>query len=258
MLVGVLIPLLVPIGFKIDVMPNTRMVYDLIDSAKEGDRVLISFDYDPGSGPELQPFAEALTLHAIEKKLNIIFVALWPMGVNLANLIYEKHSKDLIWGSNFINLGYTAGGLVAIQSMGRNFTEVFPTDSNGNNIHDFEILKGVKNFDDFVFAVSISSGTPGIKEWIMSAGDNYGLKVTGGTTAVSTPGFLPYVNTGQLIGLIGGLKSVAEYEMLVGAPGTATSGMDAQSIAHLIIITFIVIGNVAWYRNKKKKKEGAK
>ncbi|MCL1826578.1 MAG: hypothetical protein FWG20_00890 [Candidatus Cloacimonetes bacterium] len=258
MLVGVMLPLIFPIGFKIEVMPNTKAVYDLIDSAKPGDRILMSFDFDPGSGPELSPVATAITRHAIEKDLKIVYLALWPMGVNLGNLIYEKEKDNLIWGENFINLGYIAGGLVAIQSMGRNFTEVFPTDANGNSIHNFPILKDVKNFSDFAFVVSISAGTPGIKEWIMSAGDKYGLPVTGGTTAVSTPGFLPYVNTGQLHGIIGGLKQAAEYEMLIGQPGTATSGMDAQSIAHIIIIIFIIIGNIAWYRNRKQQKEAKK
>ena len=257
MLIGVIIPLLMPFGFKIEVMPNTQLVYDLVDSAKPGDRILVSFDYDPGAKPELQPFAEALTRHAIEKDLRIVYLALWPMGVNLANEIYEKEKESLEWGVNFINLGYTAGGLVAIQSMGRNFLEVFPTDSNGDNVSNFSILQGVRNFDDFSFVASISAGVPGLKEWVMSAGDNYGLPVTGSTTAVSTPGFLPYVNTGQMVGLVGGLKSAAEYEMLVGVPGTATSGMDAQSIAHLIIIIFIIFGNIAWYQSKKKNKKEA-
>ena len=253
-LLGVAIPLLIPFGFKIEVSRNVQMVYDLVESTQAGDRILLSFDYDPASKPEIQPAAEAIIRHAIEKNLRIVCLALWPMGVNLANEIYEKLSDDLEYGVNFINLGYTAGGMVAIQSMGRNFLDVFPTDANGDNINNFQIMQGVVNYDDFKFVASFSTGVPGMREWIMVAGDSYGLPVTGSTTAVSTPGFLPYINEQrQLVGLIGGLKAAAEYELLIQVPGTATSGMDAQSIAHLIIIVFIIIGNITWYLKRRKK-----
>ncbi|MCL2063054.1 MAG: hypothetical protein FWG98_01600 [Candidatus Cloacimonetes bacterium] len=257
-LLGVSIPLLIPFGFEIEVTPNVKMVYDLVNSAHPGDRILLSFDYDPASKPEIQPAAEAMIQHAIDKDLKIVAIALWPMGVSLMNEIYEKKSDNLNYGVNFINLGYTAGGMVAIQSMGRNFIDVFPRDANGDDVRNFDIMRDVRNFNDFSFVASFSSGTPGMREWIMVAGDSYGLPVTGSTTAVSTPGFLPYINEQrQLIGLIGGLKAAAEYEKLVGIPGTATAGMDAQSIAHLIIIIFIIIGNVAWYLNKHKSKKEA-
>jgi len=257
MMIGVAIPLLIPFGLNIEITKNVKMVYDLVDSTNPGDRILLSFDYDPSSKPELQPAAEAMIKHAIEKELRIVCIALWPMGVNLVNEIYQKEIENLDYGVNFINLGYKVGGLVTIQSMGKDFSEVFPRDVNGDNINNFEIMKNVKNFSDFRLVASFSSGTPGLKDWIMVAGDNYRLPVTGATTAVSTPGFLPYINEQkQLQGLIGGLKAAAEYEKLINIPGSATKGMDAQSIAHLIIIIFILVGNVSWYLNKTKSKKG--
>ena len=253
-LIGVTIPLLIPFGFKIEVSRNVQMVYDLLDSAQPGDRVLFSFDYDPSAKPELQPAAKAMMKHAIERDLRIVVIALWPMGVSLAEEIYQALSDRLEYGVNYINLGYKAGGLVTIQAMGNDFQGVFPIDMNGDNVNSFEIMQGVRNFGDFAFVSSFSAGTPGMKEWIMVAGDSFGLPVTGATTAVSAPGFLPYINAQrQLNGMVAGLKAAAEYELLVGHPGTATAGMDAQSIAHIIIILFIVIGNVSFYMNKKKK-----
>ena len=255
MLIGVTIPLLIPFGLKIEVSRNVQMVYDLVESAEAGDRILLSFDYDPASKPEIQPAAEAIIRHAIEKDLRIVCLALWPMGVSLADEIYQKLDDMLDYGVNFINLGYTAGGMVAIQAMGRNFLDVFPVDANGDNVNQFQIMSDVRNFNDFSFVASFSSGVPGMREWIMVAGDSYSLPVTGSTTAVSTPGFLPYINDqNQLTGLIGGLKAAAEYEMLIDVPGTATSGMDAQSIAHAIIILFIIIGNVIWRMQHKKQR----
>nr|HPR18554.1 hypothetical protein [Candidatus Cloacimonadota bacterium] len=78
-----------------------------------------------------------------------------------------------------------------------------------------------------------------------------------GVTGVSAPGILPYVNQQkQLTGLLAGLKGAAEYEFLLKSPGTATAGMDAQSLAHLLIIIFIVIGNINYWRAKKEAAKG--
>ena len=60
----------------------------------------------------------------------------------------------------------------------------------------------------------------------------------------------PYLNAGQLEGLLGGLSGAAEYEKLIGVPGTATIGMDAQSIAHILIILLIALGNIAYFATR--------
>jgi hypothetical protein len=143
--------------------------------------------------------------------------------------------------------------MVTIQSMGRNFKEVFPTDLKGTPYEDIPMLKDVRNYNQIGYVVSLSAGDPGLKQFVMAAHDMYRVKVTGGTTAVSTPGFLPYINDQhQLYGLLGGLKGAAEYESLLGLKGTATSGMDAQSIAHILIIIFIIMGNIRVFRNKRR------
>jgi len=252
--IGVSVPLFIPFGFRMEVSKNVQTVYDLVENTPEGDRILISFDYDPSSKAEIQPAVEAIIKHAIDRRLRIVCLALWPMGSSMADEIYKSHSDSLVYGVDFINLGYKSGGMLAIQTMGKNFREVFPKDVNGNSIEGYEIMNSVETLRDFSFIASISSGTPGMKEWIMVAGDTYNVPVTGATTAVSTPGFLPYINEkNQLHGLIGGLKAAAEYELLIEQPSTATAGMDAQSISHIIIIIFIIIGNISYYLSTKNK-----
>jgi hypothetical protein len=86
--------------------------------------------------------------------------------------------------------------------------------------------------------------------------DMYKTPVSGGVTAVSAPSIMPYVNEQkQLTGLLGGMKAAAEYEALIKIPGSATQGMDAQSLAHLIIIILILIGNINYFYNRKIQEE---
>ncbi|MBP7310695.1 MAG: hypothetical protein KA984_05365, partial [Candidatus Cloacimonetes bacterium] len=154
----------------------------------------------------------------------------------------------------YVNMGYKVAGIVAIQAMGRSLSEVFPKDQAGTAYQDIPMLKNIRNLGDIAYVNSLSSGTPGIKEWIMSARDMYEVPVTGGTTAVSAPGFFPYINSQrQLTGLLGGLKAASEYETLIGKIGSATVKMDAQSVAHILILLFIALGNIKAWRTRRRK-----
>ena len=50
---------------------------------------------------------------------------------------------------------------------------------------------------------------------------------------------------------MGGMKGAAEYELLVNAPGAAVQGMDAQSLGHIVILVFIILGNLGYFFGTK-------
>ncbi len=259
LIVAVALPLIFPIGWKTEISGYTKMTYDLIQNTAPGTVVLISFDYDPSTWTEIQPMAEAMIQHAFQQEQRVVATALWPMGVQMADKAFTRVLEDFpdkVYGEDFVNLGYKVGGMVSIQAMGRNLKEVYPTDYRGNHYEDLSILKNVRRLKDFSWIASLSSGVPGLKEWVMVAHDAYGVPVTGGCTAISAPGFFPYVNEQkQLHGVLGGLKSASEYESLVGRLGTATSKMDAQSIAHLLILLLIIAGNLKVFISRRRKKQ---
>ena len=255
--IAVALPLIFPIGWKTDVSGYTQMVYDLVENTPEGKVVIISFDYDPSTMTELQPMGEAMIEHAFKRNQKVIATALWPMGVQMAEQAFETvllDYPDKERGIDYVNLGYKVGGMVTIQAMGRDLREVFPRDTRNTPYEEIPMLRGIQRLRDIVWISSLSSGVPGLKEWMMVARDSYDVPVTGGCTAISAPGFFPYVNEQrQLTGLLGGLKAASEYETLVGRLGSATSKMDAQSIAHLLILIFIGMGNIKAYYTKRRK-----
>nr|MDA3813254.1 hypothetical protein [Candidatus Cloacimonadota bacterium] len=133
--IGVALPLIFTIGLPLETSKNVQMVYDLVESMPKGSKALISFDYDPASMPELHPMAKALLKHCFDKDINLIFTAMWPMGVQMAEDIMAQLQADypnLIYGEDYVNLGFKAGGMITIQSMGKNLREIFPEDMNGN------------------------------------------------------------------------------------------------------------------------------
>lgn len=259
LLVAVALPLIFPIGWKTEVSSYARQAWELIESTPDSSVVIISFDYDPASMTELQPMAEAMIDHAFSRNQKVMAMALWPQGMQLADQAFQKvkvHYPDKKYGEDYVYMGYKVAGIVAIQSMGKNMRDVFPADQSGTKYADIPMLKKVKTLKDIAYINSLSSGTPGIKEWVMAARDVYNTPVTGGTTAVSAPGLIPYVNSQkQLHGLLGGLKAASEYEALINRVGSATVKMDAQSIAHLLILLLILTGNIKAFRARRRSAE---
>ena len=52
-----------------------------------------------------------------------------------------------------------------------------------------------------------------------------------------------------------GMKGAAEYEKLIEKSGTATAGMDSQSIAHIAIILLVVVANISYFAMRRRKAE---
>jgi hypothetical protein len=102
--------------------------------------------------------------------------------------------------------------------------------------------------------VSVSAGYPGTKEWVQQVVSRYHLPMVAGVTAVSAPEYYPYLQTGQLEGLLGGMAGAAEYEVLTQHPALATKGMDAQSLAHVFIALMILLGNLVNLPGKAERK----
>ena len=68
---AVAVPILLRFSPPTTVTMQDRNVFDAIESLPDGSRVLLSFDFDPGSQGELLPMAMAFTRHLAEKKHKI-------------------------------------------------------------------------------------------------------------------------------------------------------------------------------------------
>jgi hypothetical protein len=254
---SVLIPVLIPVQLKIHVSQPVQSLYDEIDCLPPGTNVLMAFDYGPSTMPEVHPMALAILRHVFSKDLKVISMALWPEGASLAQdalgAVAEEFHKA--YGVDYVNLGFKAGGIVVIQAMGTSISAIFPTDYAGTPVETLPIMGKITNFGDIGIIVNLSAGDPGIRHWVMIAQARYQKKVGGGCTAVSAPAFYPYLQTGQLVGLLGGLVGAAEYETLVKHPDSATAGMSSQALSHAVIIIFILIGNSTFFVERRRARK---
>jgi hypothetical protein len=243
----------------------TRPVFARIESLAPGTPVLVSLDYSPASAPEIEPMAQAITRHLLLRGARPVYVTLWPEGNNMLQRLREQvlvpEFPDLGEGRDFVALGYKAGGRMVINALRQELAAMYTADLRGVPLDSLTALAGIRRLQDFPLIVALSGGTPGLKEWILYGGDPTGTPVAGGCTAIGTPEFLAYF-PGQLLGLLGGLKGASEYEAALAEryperwiPRRAGRAMGPQTVAHVLILLFLVLGNLTYLRRRRPPRD---
>ncbi|MGE3979593.1 MAG: hypothetical protein AB7F94_18710 [Nitrospira sp.] len=250
-----LLPLLYPVGLPIKISTEVRGVYDHIESLPERSVFLLSIDFDPASKPELYPQAIALLRHAFKKDLRVVTMTLWVSGTGMADQLVTQVAKEMgkEYGKDYAFLGWSPGGQAVIINMGQNLYSAFPSDYGGRPTKELPILSGVRNLKDVGYMVSLGAGRPGVEEWYVFGKDKYKFELGGGCTGVMAPGLYPLLRSGQINGLIGGLRGAAEYESLIDQKGQAVAGMDAQSATHMAIIVLVLMCNLFYFSLRQQR-----
>jgi hypothetical protein len=253
MVLGVGIPLLVRIGLPVRVTQDVRNVYDFIEGLKPGDIILISYDHDTGTLPEMVPMSEAILRHAFMKDLRLVGMALRAEGTAIGRQAFRSIGNEFgkEEGVDYVFLGYRPEITAAILGLGTSFERVFPRDDRGIPVTDIKLMKEVRNYGNIALVISISDDDTPVY-WVNYANARFQAKIVPAVTAVMATTFFPFVDSKQVVGMVAGLKGAAEYEKLIKKPGRAGRGMDAQSIAHMVMILFIAIGNIAYFMTMRK------
>jgi len=253
--VSVALPLIFKIGLPLKVTAEVQGAYDFIDELPEGSAVIFSFDHDTGTLPEMIPLAEALLRHCFKKNLKVLGLALLAEGAAVGDDNFRRIGNEYnkIYGVDYLFWGYRPQVTVAILGMGENIERVFPADYTGKDLRSFPVMQNIRNYHDIAAVITVADGDMPVS-WVHYGQARYGVKVIPAVTAVMATTIYPFLQSGQVAGLIAGLRGAAEYEKLIGIPGKASRGMDAQSSAHILIIGLIIAGNIILIRERRRKR----
>lgn len=252
-----LAPLVRPIGLPVSIGQHTRKSYEVIDTLQAGDTIMIDVGFTPSGAADVQPQMVAVLKHVLDKGVKVILTAVQTEGPMMTEAMlkpWEEAGK--VYGEDFVNLGYLAGGENAIALFCRDIKKAYPYDFRGNPTANLPILQGIagaKDVDMFLFFTTQNS------DMYVRQVTQYNIPIVGGLINTIAPQAEPYVNAGQLTSILVGLKGGAEYETIMNTPGVGVASMDAQSMGHLLIIAFVVLGNVAYFvtRSRNPREKGA-
>ena len=275
----VLIPLLKPewVDIPIQISPDSRKVFTELSSLEPGSKVLLSFEYGPSTKPEIHPMSVALLNHLFAKQIKVYIMALWPDGVFMATDALDQVLSSKLFNveeyTHYVNLGFKQGGEVVIRGVASDIRQLYTKDYKQVPMNDIPMMEGVNSVSDFDYVIDLSAGTPGTTEWVQYACDPKNVPFTSGCTSIQVTDVMPYVKSGQVRGILAGMPGAAEYESMVkeelqrlqkeNSPGInpgvtvptgkATGRMSAQSIAHLVMVLFIILGNISYFISRRMK-----
>ena len=247
--IGLLLP------FQPEVTPSvgTKSMFSFIENIKPGSTILISFDHESASFPEMKPLATAVVSHLLKRDVKIIAISLFPegagLGASLLRRLGEENKKT--YGTDFVFLGFKPEPRATILGMGKSFSFVFPFDFYGTKTSDLPIMSADR-YSDVVGVITIADGSYP-SHWIEYGAAKYELIVLSALAASMVTSYDPYVTSGQLHSILGGLRGAAEYESLLNVDGGGSRAMLAQTAAHIFIVLILIVGNISYLRSRKKK-----
>ncbi|MEM1549238.1 MAG: hypothetical protein QXE58_03540 [Candidatus Methanomethylicia archaeon] len=255
----ILWPFIYPIGLPVSIGSYAISYAKTIDELPPDSMVVVSFDFSLGSLGELYPIVVATMHHLFTKPIKIAIIAIWVDGPIVANMVLDELKPEAPpynkkYGVDWIFLGYVPGGETAMAALGKDFWSTLPLDYIYKKpVSEYPIMQKLRSAADVTLLVSFETGTPGADEWVRQWYVPYKVPMIVGCIGVMAPTIVPYVAGGQVKGMLPGLRAAAEYELIIGRKGLGVASADALSTSHMVVIIFVIIGNISYIARRRVK-----
>ena len=243
------IPYIQPIGLPIPITKNTIEMYDIIESLPEGSIVVVATNTGVNKYPEIGPGWVALTKHLFERNVKVLFWGIHEEAGFVSGLILDSFNFEKEYGVDYARFGWIPGLEVGIAAVADDMHGVLSTDIFGTKIESLPIMDDVKTAADVDLLVCGSTSNEHdlyVKHWVSA----YGTRMVVNTIGLSLSNVIPFYDAGQVEAYLNGQMGGAEYEVKTKSPGEGVKALDVQSLGHLIVLLYIVLGNISALVNK--------
>lgn len=255
LLLAVCAPFFLKTRLPVPISPETQALYDRIEALPPGSFVLFGMDWSAGTRGENGAQTEALMRHLMKRKLRFAMLAFAnAQGATLGQNIAERLQTEYGYreGIDWCNFGYKTDQQNFLQAFVRNIPGSIVADYRGVPIETLPVMKGINSGHDVAFLLEVT-GTNTFNIYIQFMQGPADVPMAVALTAVMAPEAYNYVDSKQIVGMLNGLKGGNEYEQLLGVFGKASRASNSSSLAHLLIITFIALGNVAMLLERRQR-----
>ncbi len=255
LLVVISLPIIKPWGLPIKTGVESQAFHNVVESLSDGDIMFLVIGYRTDSLVEMDPQLKVVFRRAMEKGVKVIAWAAVDEGAMVAQAVMKPIAEELgsVYGVDWINIGYKPISDALLQKFVDDFLQAAAySELGGASLDSFEITKNFQSVKQADLIVVLSNVTPSPGQSVLKMVSlPHGIPLIFGTASLTVPGEMPYYASGGYRGMLCGLRGAAEYESLAGYPGSAILGMDAQSAAHFLVITLIILGNLGHFLSKK-------
>lgn len=245
--VNIVFFLLMNVQMPAQITPPAQALYDHIENnLQEGDLVMVSSPWGPSTIAENGPQFQAVIRHLMRKRLRFVIISFEAqardISLKMAREIADEEGYR--YGEDWAHFGFLPGAAIAVRGLSNDIAATVKTDVNGTPVAELPLMQGVRNLNDFKFGLDITASATLKLAWL--AFKPQSLTMGYCPTSVMAADAYTYLDSKQIVGMITGAKGAQEYEELMGIEGgLGAKFANAISFSHVLIIIFIIIGNVA-------------
>jgi hypothetical protein len=228
------------------------LVWTRINDLASGNAVVVAYDFDPSTAGEMEPIADTLIDHLMQREARIIAVSLMPAGPAVAQRsmarmaeLHQDPVKGYVYGARYLNLGYLPGKEAGLRSFLANPFGAGRIDyATGNDASTLAGLAGLSSLDDVSLIVVLAAAPESVRWWVEQVGSQIEVPIVAGVSAAVEPQIRPYYQsaTPQIEGLVSGLAGAAEYGVLIAGRQVTTGELEALRWATAFVVLVILAG----------------
>jgi len=222
---------------------ESNMLLPVIDLLAEGAPVLMIFDYEPALAGEMEAAAAPFVDRVLGlRRPRVTILSTSPTGAALAErfMAATQSRHNYRGGEDYVNLGYLPGGTAGILSFAENPRAAMPS-----SLWVLAAAQDVNRFSDYAAVILLTDQAETARAWVEQTGAaRAGLPLLVVSSAQAAPMIQPYLLSGQVNGLVSGLRGGAAFESSSGLGSPVRRYWDAYNFATLFAALLIVFGGL--------------
>lgn len=250
-----------PVG-EVHPWPGVTEAYRAIQNLAPRAPVLVVWGYDPATADEMDLVALPLLAHLLDRQSQPIFVSVLPNGPATARRLWERVKADLLENSETrfaaarvqpVDGGFLPGGATVLPLLAQDLR----TSLLGQRLIVSPTLATTLT-QPLALTVVVAATAEDVQQWLELGQPVQHTPLVAFTSAGADPALRPYLESGQLRGLVSGFDGADVYQQLRERPLSMLETevyrlqRTLQNWGHLAFLLLIVLGNLAallWARS---------
>ncbi len=191
-------------------LPGLDQAHQQLDSLPPNSLVLVNWAYDPATAGEMDFVAQPVVEHLLRKEAKLIVVSQLPGGPASARRVIaraedtlRRPSRAQFTANQAIEGGFLPGGAASLPLLGAAPAQALPVDPRWVGLRDrFDIALLADSGP--ALSLVVAAGAEDVRRWLEQVQPYNGAPVVAVTSAVVDPSIRPYLDSGQLAGLVSG------------------------------------------------------
>ncbi len=245
-------------------LPGLEQAHRTVDTLRPNSLVLVNWGYDPATAGEMDAVAQPIIEHLLQKQAKLIVFSQLPGGPATARRVIAKAEESLqrpsrsqITANLVIEAGYLTGGGASLPLLGVAPARALPVDPSWVDLRERFSIAGLDDAGPALTLV-IAARAEDVRRWLEQVQPLNGGPVVAATSAVVDPSVRPYLQSGQLAGLVSGWDGGSAYSRrLERTRGLADQARTLRQASGLnwgvgILIAAVLLGNAAGLTERRR------